>query len=48
MGLFEPGADWAVAASHVEVFKLYGEWVVETATSPSWVAWFEIEVRAAG
>lgn len=32
MGLFEPGADWAVAASHVEVFKLYGEWVAYGAT----------------
>jgi hypothetical protein len=32
MGLFEPGAGWTVAASHLDVFKLYGEWVAYRAS----------------
>ena len=32
MELFEPGADWDDAASHIQVFKLYGEWVAYGAT----------------
>jgi len=32
MGLFIPNADWSVAASHLQVFKLYGEWVAYGAT----------------
>ncbi len=32
MALFSPGAAWAEAASHIQVFKLYGEWVVYDAT----------------
>jgi hypothetical protein len=32
MGLFEAGADWESAASHIQVFKLYGEWVAYAAT----------------
>jgi hypothetical protein len=27
MALFDPGAPWEDAASHLQVFKLYGEWV---------------------
>ncbi len=27
MDLFKPAADWNMAASHFQVFKLYGEWV---------------------
>ena len=27
MALFEPDAPWQKAASHIQVFKLYGEWV---------------------
>jgi len=27
MALFEPDAPWPEAASHIQVFKLYGEWV---------------------
>jgi hypothetical protein len=27
MSLFEPDAPWEMAASHIQVFKLYGEWV---------------------
>jgi hypothetical protein len=29
MSLFVAGAPWAGAASHIQVFKLYGEWVLE-------------------
>lgn len=32
MDLFEPGALWPEAASHIQVFKLYGEWVAYHAT----------------
>ncbi len=32
MGLFEPDAAWTVAASHLDVFKLYGEWVAYRAS----------------
>lgn len=32
MSLFEPDAPWQTAASHVQVFKLYGEWVAYHAT----------------
>ena len=32
MQLFEPDAPWAAAAGHVQVFKLYGEWVAYHAT----------------
>lgn len=32
MELFDPGAGWDAAASHIEVFKLYGEWVAYGAT----------------
>ena len=32
MGLFEPEAPWQNAAEHVQVFKLYGEWVAYKAT----------------
>jgi len=32
MDLFSADAPWDVAASHVEVFKLYGEWVAYNAT----------------
>jgi hypothetical protein len=30
--LFDPGSPWSAAASHVNVFKLYGEWVAYHAT----------------
>lgn len=39
MDLFIAGADWESAASHLAVFKLYGEWVAYGAT--------EAELRAA-
>ena len=32
MDLFKPDAPWQNAASHVQVFKLFGEWVSEDAT----------------
>jgi hypothetical protein len=32
MELFKPGAAWDAAASHIQVFKLYGEWVAYGAT----------------
>jgi hypothetical protein len=32
MDLFKPEARWQEAASHVQVFKLFGEWVSEDAT----------------
>ena len=32
MSLFEPDAPWQTAASHIQVFKLYGEWVGGHAT----------------
>jgi hypothetical protein len=32
MELFTPGAPWLAAARHVQVFKLYGEWVAWKAT----------------
>lgn len=32
LDLFEPGAPWTDAASHLHVFKLYGEWVAYHAT----------------
>jgi hypothetical protein len=32
MDLFEPDADWQLAASRIGVFKLYGEWVAYHAT----------------
>jgi hypothetical protein len=32
MQLFEPEAAWAEAAGHIQVFKLYGEWVAYHAT----------------
>ena len=32
MELFAPGAPWAEARSHIQVFKLYGEWVAYHAT----------------
>jgi hypothetical protein len=32
MAQFEPGAAWATAAGHVQVYKLYGEWVAYHAT----------------
>lgn len=32
MELFEPGTGWDAAASHIQVFKLYGEWVAYGAT----------------
>jgi hypothetical protein len=32
MSLFEPDAPWETAANHVQVFKLYGEWVGAHAT----------------
>lgn len=32
MELFQPEAPWQNAASHVQVFKLFGEWVSEDAT----------------
>jgi len=32
MALFEPDAPWQQAASHIQVFKLYGEWVAYQAT----------------
>lgn len=32
MSLFEPDAPWQTAAGHVQVFKLYGEWVAYHAT----------------
>lgn len=33
MELFEPEAPWQTAAGHVQVFKLFGEWVSENATN---------------
>jgi hypothetical protein len=33
MSLFEPEAPWQTAASHINVFKLYGEWVAYDATA---------------
>jgi hypothetical protein len=33
MALFEPDAPWQVAASHLSVFKLYGEWVAYHASA---------------
>jgi hypothetical protein len=32
MDLFSSDAPWQSAASHIQVFKLYGEWVLEAAT----------------
>ncbi len=32
MALFQPAAPWQTAASHIQVFKLYGEWVAYNAT----------------
>jgi hypothetical protein len=32
MSLFEPDAPWQEAAGHIQVFKLYGEWVGAHAT----------------
>jgi len=32
MELFDPGTGWDAAASHIQVFKLYGEWVAYGAT----------------
>jgi F5/8 type C domain len=32
MDLFLPDAPWQTAAHHIQVFKLYGEWVHDTAT----------------
>ena len=32
MSLFEPDAAWQEAANHIQVFKLYGEWVAYDAT----------------
>jgi hypothetical protein len=32
MDLFKPAAPWTEAASHIQVFKLYGEWVAYHAT----------------
>src|SRR5207249_3389867 len=32
MSLFTPDADWAEASGHLQVFKLYGEWVAYHAT----------------
>jgi hypothetical protein len=32
MGLFTPAAPWGNASRHVDVFKLYGEWVGDVAT----------------
>ena len=32
MDLFSPDAPWQSAARHIQVFKLYGEWVLGTAT----------------
>jgi hypothetical protein len=32
MSLFEPDAPWQTAATHIHVFKLYGEWVAYDAT----------------
>ncbi len=32
MDLFVPDAPWSEAASHIQVFKLYGEWVAYNAT----------------
>lgn len=32
MQLFNPGAPWQNAAGHIQVFKLYGEWVAYDAT----------------
>ncbi len=32
MNLFEPDAPWQAAAKHIQVFKLYGEWVAYKAT----------------
>jgi len=32
MSLFKPDAEWSTAASHIQVFKLYGEWVAYHAT----------------
>lgn len=32
MALFSPDAPWRAAAHHIQVFKLYGEWVYGTAT----------------
>jgi len=32
MSLFEPDAPWQTAGSHIQVFKLYGEWVAYHAT----------------
>jgi hypothetical protein len=29
MSLFSPTAPWTTAASHIQVFKLYGEWVLD-------------------
>lgn len=33
MSLFEPDAPWQNAAEHIQVFKLYGEWVAYSATN---------------
>ncbi len=33
LSLFESGAPWTAAAAHVNVFKLYGEWVAYHATA---------------
>lgn len=32
MALFSPEAPWQNAAAHIQIFKLYGEWVAYTAT----------------
>lgn len=32
MSLFKPDSPWKAAASHIQVFKLYGEWVAYDAT----------------
>jgi len=32
LDLFDPGSPWSAAATHVNVFKLYGEWVAYHAT----------------
>jgi len=45
MGLFIPDADWSVAASHLQVFKLYGEWVADATNDQLAVAISDIRRR---
>ncbi len=45
MGLFIPKADWRIAASHLQVFKLYGEWVADATNDQLAVAVSDIRRR---